>query len=240
MTEKTTAKESISQAIRDWMLKLQEYPGWREWKRSQIGYTLRFDDEFLPPEKIVGEFTFSPELDREHLVVISYMELLSTANALRDVEWYFRRYPFSRAPVTRESHLRYCCEMFFGRFYQFKERLKKLSKAVKCAAPNNGLDFGKFIKAFDKEFENEIRARHGIHHHETFDDVAISRIALLELTDSSDRNKFQRHAYQSHYRKTSKGWAARTRRRAEALDLFVEAVAAAVLKVCPFLDTKEA
>ena len=240
MIEKTTAKESISQAIRDWMLKLEEYPGWREWKKLHIGYTLWFDDEFLPPKNLVGEFTFPPELDRERVVVMLYMELLSTANALRDVEWYFRRYPFSRAPITRESHLRYCCEMYFGRFYQFKERIKKLSKAVKFAAPSNRLDFGKFIKEFDKEFENEIRARNGIHHHEAFDDVAISRIALLEITDSSDRNEFQRHAYQSHYRKTSKKWATRTRRRAEDLDLFVEAVAAALLKVCPFLNTEEA
>jgi len=129
--------------------------------------------------------------------------------------------------------------MYFGRFYQFKERLKNLSKAVKRAAPNNGLAFGKFIKTFDKEFEREIRARHEVHPHETFDDVAISRIALLELTDLSDRNEFESRAYQSHYRMTAKEWAARTKRRAEVLDQFVEAVAEALLKVCPFLGIEE-
>lgn len=240
MIGKTTAKESLSKAIGDWMLKLQEYPGWQEWKKSQIRYTFLHDDEFVAPDKDVGDFTFAPEFDRQHAVVISYMELLSTANALHDVEWYFRRYPFSNAPITRESHLRYCCEMYFGRFYQFRERLKKLSKAVECAAPNNGLEFGKFIKVFDKEFEIEIRARHSIHHHETFDDVAISRIAMLELMDSVNENKFRRQAYQSHYRESTKEWAARTRRRAEAVDVFAEAVATALLKVCTFLDINEA
>lgn len=142
MASDTDAKELMSHAVRDWLQKLQDYPGWREWKRSQLGYTLRFDDDLFPVEAAITEFRFSPKMEREHAVVSLYMELLSTANALRDVEWYFRRYPFSRAPVTHESHLRYSCEMFFSRFYQFRERLKKLSKAVKSAAPDHGLDFG--------------------------------------------------------------------------------------------------
>ncbi|SFK94387.1 hypothetical protein SAMN05444421_11149 [Celeribacter marinus] len=213
MPPSSTAQERISIAHRDWMHKLQEYPGWREWKRSHIGYTLNFDDEFMPPEKHAGDFKFSLEMELEHAVVTCYLELLSTANALRDVEWYFRRYPFSRAPVTRESHLKYCCEMYFARFYQFRERLKVLSKAVKSAVPNHGLDFGKFIKTFDKEFDPEIRARHGIHHHEAFDEVAISRIALLELSDPSDGRESRKRAYQSHYRKTANAWASRTKRR---------------------------
>ena len=230
-----TAQERISNAIRDWLHKLREYPGWREWKRSQIDYTLNFDDEFMPSKKHDEEFKFSPEMEIEHAVVTSYMELLSTANALRDVEWYFRRYPFTRAPVTRESHLKYCCEMYFARFYQFRERLKVLSKAVKSAVPDHRLDFGKFIKKFDKEFDQEIRARHGVHHHEAFDDVAISRIALLELTDPSDSREPRKRAYQSHYRKTANEWASRTKRRSKTLDEFVEAVADALLSTCPFL-----
>jgi hypothetical protein len=231
----STAQERISNAIGDWMHKLEEYPGWLEWKRSQVGYTLNFDDEFMPPEKHVREFMFSPEMKKEHAVVTSYMELLSIANALRDVEWYFRRYPFSRAPVTRDSHLRYCCEMYFGRFYQFKERLKKLSQAVKAAVPDHGLNFGKFIKEFDREFDQEIRTRNGVHHHEAFDDVAISRIALFELTDSSGGPDLSRRAYQSHYRKTAKEWASRTRSRSKTLENFVEVVADALLGACPFL-----
>lgn len=235
MPPNITAQERISNVIRDWMNKLQEYPGWQEWKLSQIGYTLRFDDEFMPPEKNIEEFKFSPEIEKEYAIVTSYMELLSTANALRDVEWYFRRYPFSRAPVTRESHLRHCCEMYFARFYQFRERLKVLSKAVKGAVPDHGLDFGNFIRTFDKEFDQEIRARNGVHHHKAFDDVAISRIALLELVDLSGGRELSTRAYQAPYRKTANEWASRTRRRSKTLDEFVEAVADALLRTCPFL-----
>lgn len=217
------------------MQKLQNYPGWREWKRSQIGYTLNFDDESMPPPKEPEEFKFSPAMEAEHAVVISYMELLSTANALRDMEWYFRRYPFSRAPVTRESHLKYCCEMYFSRFYQFRERLKLLFKAIKSAAPNHDLEFGNFIKTFDKEFDQEIRARHSIHHLKAYDDLAISRIFLLELTDPPSVRESYKRAYQSNYRKTANEWALRTNRRSKALDVFIEAVADALLKTCSFL-----
>lgn len=239
MTSNNTAQQEILEAIGEWIRKLEDYPGWQEWKRSQIGYTLNFDDEFMPSEMVLEEFKFSPEIEREHAVVSSYMELLTTTNALRDVEWYFRRYPFSQAPISRESHLRYCCEMYFGRFYQFRERLKRLSNAVSHAAPSHKLDFGKFIKSFDQEFDQEIRARHGVHHHEAFDDVAISRVALLELTDQSDSRGLRRSAYQAYYRKTAKEWAERTKRRSGKLDQFVEAVATALLKECPFLIVEE-
>ncbi len=239
MTPSSTAKDRLSQAIRDWMQKMQEYPGWKEWKHSQIGYTLRFDDEFMTAQRSSEDFKFSLELEKEHAVLTSYLELLSTVEALRDVEWYFRRFPFSGTPISRGSHLRYCCEMYFGRFYQFRERLKRLSFSVKDAAPDHGLDFGKFIKLFDKEFEQEIRERHGVHHHEAFDDVAISRIALLEITDRPDKRVPHKPPYQSHYRKTAKEWAERTKRRAKVLDKFVEAVAAALLRVCPFLVVAE-
>jgi len=54
MTPKSTAQERIVTVIRDWLLKLQEYPDWREWKRSHIVYTLNFDDELLSRETSIG------------------------------------------------------------------------------------------------------------------------------------------------------------------------------------------
>lgn len=235
MTASRPQQELILSAIREWMLKLQEYPGWQEWKRSHIGYTIFGDDELIPDEEFSTEFKFSSNMEKEHAVVTCYMELLSTVNALRDVEWYFRRYPFSRAPVSRESHLKYCCEMYFGRFYQFRERLKKLSKVVTAAAPDHGLNFGKFIKNFDKEFDQEIRARHSVHHHEAFDEVAINRIALLEFAREVDENELRKREIQYHYRKTAKSWASRSRQKSQCLDKYVEAVAKALLECCSFL-----
>lgn len=233
------AQSRLWSAITVWMKQLQEYPGWREWKRAHIGYTLRYGEDSSSQDVGVGDFELPPQLDAEHAVIMMYLELLSTVNALRDVEWYFRRFPFSGTPITREKHLRYCCEMYFGKFYQFKERLKNLSKAVQTAVPGNNLNFGGFIRAFEKEFRSEIKARNGVHHREAFDDVAISRVALLELLETSNSGSGRSQEYRSYYRKTENEWVSRIRRRADYLDKFVQAVAVALLRDCPFLLVNE-
>lgn len=237
--EVESARQRVSRAIRNWMIKLEDYPGWREWRKSRIGYTLHFDDEFMPPKQISEEFHFDPQVDAEHGVVTLYLSLLDTVSSLRDVEWYFRRYPFSGTPVSRYNHLMHCCELYFGRFYQFKEHLKNLFDAVKKAVPDHRLEIGRFIKQFDRNFTDEIRARHGVHHRERFEDIVISRVFLMESFAMSKPNGGWREEYLSHYRKAANVWAARVRRRADHLDLFIEAVAEALLKVCPFLDDAE-
>ena len=34
----------MSNAIRAWMVRLEDYPGWKAWKREMIGHTLNFDE----------------------------------------------------------------------------------------------------------------------------------------------------------------------------------------------------
>lgn len=233
------AKLRIFKAISIWSQELQKYPGWREWKRENFSYTLNFDDPEFVQDAASDEFHFPPQLNAEHTLIISYLELVDTANALSDVEWYFRRYPFSRAPVTFSSHLQYCCEMYLGRFYQFKERLKNLSKAFKLAVPDQKLNFGKFIRGFEKEFDVELRARNSIHHHRAFDDVAIWRVALLQMIDVTDPNPDRKSEYRSHYRKAATEWASRAKKRSAKLDEFLEAIASVLLDTCPFLEEKK-
>lgn len=233
------AKSRMSRAIRNWMVNLNNYPGWREWQRSKISHILHFDEELELSAALPNEFKFSSHVEIEHAVITLYLALQDTVNSLRDVEWYFRRYPFANTPVSRYAHLTYCCELFFGRFYQFRERLKNLFDAVKKAVPNHQLDVGGFIKLFDKTFEDEIRARHNVHHRERFDDVAISRVFMVEsfLATSDQASWHKEHLI--HYRKAAKEWAVRTRRRADEMDRFVEGVAGALLNVCMFLDAAE-
>ncbi|MBC7906380.1 MAG: hypothetical protein H7Y60_06485 [Rhodospirillaceae bacterium] len=200
---------------------------------------MHFDDEFMPPKEMAEEFKFSEKAEAEHAVVMTYLTLLDAVSSLRDVEWYFRRYPFAGTPVTRYNHLTHCCELFFGRFYQFKERLKNLFDAVKRAVPNHGLDAGKFIKLFDKTFDDEIRARHGVHHRERFDEIAISRVFLMESIAILKPERGTENECRSLYRKAANEWAARTRHKADRMDEFAEAVAEALLKVCPFLDDND-
>lgn len=235
LVAKNRAVERLYKSIGVWTRKLDDYPGWRDWKRGHIGYTLNYDNDFSSRE-MPSEFEFTPEIEKEHKVLLSYLELHSTSIALGEVEWYFRRYPFAKTPVTREAHLRNCCEMYFGRFYEFREKLKKLSKATKSALPNNQLDFGRFIKEYDKSFNEELRARNSIHHHERFDDIGISRVAIFEVLGTTKRSSSALREDQYYYRKTVREWANRVRRRSELLDQYVEAIAEALLRECPFLE----
>ena len=233
-----TAKSRISAAIRKWIIDLNKYPGWREWNRSKISYALYFDDEIQPSTRHSTEFKFSPEIEIEHAVIMSYMTLQDTVHSLRDVEWYFRRYPFAGTSVTRHSHLTNCCELYYSRFYRFRERLKNLFDAVERATPNHNLDVGKFIKLFDKTFDKEIRARHNLHHRERFDEVAISRIFLTESFAASKDQDIWHKEHLAHYRRTTNEWASRTVLCAEKMDRVLEAVATALLEICTFLKVR--
>ncbi|CAN1560651.1 hypothetical protein MCEMIH15_02631 [Caulobacteraceae bacterium] len=59
--------------------------------------------------------------------------------------------------------------------------MRKYFKALDVVAPQHRIDVGKFIKLFDKIFEAELRARHGVHHHARFEDVAINRLFFAEV-----------------------------------------------------------
>jgi hypothetical protein len=101
-------------------------------------------------------FTFPPEIEKQHAVVYQYIGLQQTVETLKECEYYFRRYPFRGLPVSRASHITNVCEMYFGRFYEFKERLKKYFEAVKAVSPNHNLDIGKFIRQYEKIFDDEL------------------------------------------------------------------------------------
>ena len=176
----THHRDRMQVSTRSFMLKLEEYPGWRDWNRGKFGRTLHFDDEFWRDNKGPDEFRFDPETEKQHAVVMRYFVLLQTSHELRDLEFYFRRFPYKGTPITRYAHLSNICELYFGRFYQYKERLKELFDAVKVAVPNHRLDVGKLIRLFDKEFDAEMRERHSVHHHERFEDIEISRLFIVE------------------------------------------------------------
>lgn len=240
MDEVDTARHRtrISLAIRDWMMALNDYPGWREWNRGKVSRTLWFDDAFLRPTERPQVFEFDEETNKQHALLMRYFSLFQTSAEMRDLEYYFRRFPFSGTPVTRYGHLSNVCELYFSRIYQYKERLKEVSDALKAAVPNHGLAIGKFIKSFDKEFAAEMRERHGIHHRERFEDLTISRVFLIEsivLRDADLASKAWTEEHRTVYRKAAREWAKRCVREAGRLDVFTEAVAEALLNVCPFL-----
>lgn len=242
-------RNRLSRGIQDWIVQLDDYPGWKEWNRSKISRTLHFDDEFRAVDEHPGKFDFDPETERQHDLIMRYFTLLQTPAELRDLQYYFRRFPLAGTPVTRYAHLSNVCELYFNRIYQYRERLKKLFEALKASVPKHRIDVGKLIKDFDKEFDAEIRERHSVHHRERFEDLEISRVFLIEsilLQDKEFVSMGWDREYRLKYRRLAKVWAKRCVDKADRLDAFTEAVAGALLRICPFLvpttatDTLEA
>jgi hypothetical protein len=156
-------RDRILAAIGGWTARLESYPGWKEWKRQHFVQTLHFDEVPLPAfGEFESEFKFSEEVERQRTVVIGYLGLVETIRSLKDCEFYFRRYPFRGLPITRHSHITNVCEMYFGRFYEFKERLKNYFDALEAAVPGHSLDVGGLVRRFGQVFDQEIRARNGI------------------------------------------------------------------------------
>lgn len=219
-----------------WIARLNDYPGWREWNREKISRTLWFDDEFksVAPRE---DFIFSPEIDLQHAVVIQYLGLRLTVDSLRSTQYYFRRYPFRGLPVWKDEHLNNICEMYFSRFYEYRERAKKLLGAVNATNPTSKVHVGSFIKRFDKLFEAEIRERHSIHHHERFDDVAIHRVRLTQLMIDGDevQRRIWGREHRNAYRKESSEWARRAATAADGLDKVTGVIAEGILQRCDFL-----
>jgi hypothetical protein len=231
-----TQRDRLVGAIAVWMARLESYPGWKEWKRRHFVRTLHFDEMLSIPNELEAEFKFSEEVEREHAVVIKYLGLHETTRSLKECEFYFRRYPFRGLPVTRHSHVTNVCEMYFGRFYEFKERLKNYFDVLEVAVPEHNLDIGGFIKLFERTFSQEMRSRNDIHHHNRFEDIAIDRVLL---TDSISVGRDERGWRQEHlaaYRKFTREWAQRVVERGKRMDEFLEAVASATLNCCGFLS----
>ena len=220
------------------MMKLQEYPGWKEWKRKQIGHTLNFDDPFpVLSEVNPREFKFTVGVEKQHSVVVQYLGLQATVVALKQCEFYFRRYPFRGLPVSRYDHATNVCEMYFNRFYEFKERLKNYSEAVSTAAPAHDIELGALVRTFRHEFAAELRERNFVHHHRRFEDLALDRVFLTESMAGMGGHWDERHL--AAYRRFTNEWVRRVRRRGERMDEFLEAIASATLAVCSFLSTDQ-
>lgn len=228
----------MSSAIRDWVVALDDYPGWREWNRAKLGHTLHFDEDFRDRRDWPNEFKFDVETDKQHAVIMRYLTLLQTSTELRDLEYYFRRFPYAGTPVSRYAHLSNVCELYFSRFYQYKERLKGLFDAVRSTLPDPEPNVGRLVKQLDKAFGPEMRERNGVHHRERFEDVAISRVFLIEgivLRDPQLASKGWDREHRRVYRLAAKEWAKRCINQSRRLDTFSEIVAGEVLHACSFL-----
>lgn len=238
MQQEKNSIVQMSSAVRAWMVDLNAYPGWRKWQRERTGSTLYFDD-ILPwnSSDEDREFTFSSEIEKQHKLIMQYLYLLETSNSLKECEYYFRRYPFTGLPVSKSSHVTNVCEMYFNRFYEFKERLKRYFDAFKAVVPDHKLNISAFITLYGTEFDQELKERNGVHHRRRFEDLAIDKIFLTGILADGPTNYGWDKEHLIAYRKCTREWAERVRVRSAKLDEFIEAVASITLSNCKFLET---
>jgi hypothetical protein len=231
--------EKLTESIGKWIEK-NTTPEFRDFKRKQVRHTLADDlDRELGLPEMPREFVFSKEVEKEHALIMSFLNLHQSAQAFSQCEYYFRRFPFRGLPISRHEHLRNVCELYFSMFYVIRSRLKMVLNEMKFVCPGYKMDVGAFIKLYDKEFDQELRERNSVHHSMPFRDLAIDRIMLTEMMASTGkfRNKGWDKEHLVVYRKSSKEWADRVKRRSVAVRAFIDAVAKAILDVSSFLKT---
>ena len=232
-----TYRNQMREAIVKWMNSLEDYPGWKEFKRAQLGHTLFFEEmdskEIADSEK---EFEFREGIEKERLLIVRYIGLNQTIDSLRECEYYFRRFPFRGLPVTRSNHITNICEMYFSRCYEYKQRLKEYLNTLNDITPGHIDDVGNFLKRFDKEFKLELQIRNRIHHRERFNDISIDRVFLREKLHDADENEVKNQILKIEYRRITKQWVQHVRNSGDKMDKFLEVVAKVTLECCTFLS----
>lgn len=209
------------------LIQMDEVPGWREWQQGKLQFTLNHDDPSYKSAEIgiAREFLFPIELENRHAVVMQYFELRKAVENFKNIQYYFRRYPFGDLPITYNEHLTFVCEAFFSKFYEIRGRIKNTLNALNRLDPANDQRLGEIIKLYDKAFDFELRQRNRIAHHAVFEDVELSRLSLAETLSMAPKNLGKwRPETQQEYRSIARGWVKRVRRKSEYLAQFVELV----------------
>jgi hypothetical protein len=231
------ASTRLIDAIGKWIARIDDQPGWRDWQRGKVAAVLAAA-EGLPLPKGQPDYNFPEPLNRQHAAIMSYMDLFKSLEALKQCEFYFRRYPFRGLPVTKDEHLRNICEMYFNRFYEFRERMKRCLNTVNSSLDGaSKLVVGAVLKTFDKAFDQEIRARHRVHHFGAFDDLAFDTISIARLMAKSETVGLGwEFVADKNYSTAAREWSQRVIRRSKVVALYLEAVAEAMLTHCTYLQ----
>ena len=229
--------ERLLTAMHQWSAKLESVPGWTKFKRESFHTTISYDDPW-PGDKPLksGGFKLPPDVDRERDLVTRFYTLVTSLQSLRDCEYYFRRYPFRGLPVFHHDHLRYICEMYFSRFYEFSERLKKMGNAINANLPDGQtIDVGGLVKAFKNQFDPEIKARNNVHHHDRFEDIRLDNLFFLTAANLREKKKHIDDRRRNSYRDATREWSQRVRVRSDLVEKHLDGVALVILDSCTFL-----
>ncbi len=234
-----SAFDEAFEAILKWIDALKDYPGFKEWKTKQLAATLNYGDPmFMHVDNTVEMFEFPPHILKQHDAVTAFFALHTSWQAIADTEFYFRRYPFRNLPISMDTHLRYTCESYFSRIYEFSERMKRCLNALNEVISGK-IDVGRIIKAFAAEFKQELKERNLIHHQNNFKEIMIEKIMLTGLMAIGDKkwgDRGWKAEQRSTYRLASQEWAARVRKRSSRARVYLNAISVVVIEQCNFLS----
>jgi hypothetical protein len=236
MDTKHPKTSELLAAIAVWSRPLIGHPAFGQLARAKIGSAFDWEDDFPERNDRIREVVLPEPLATQHDAVMRFYNLWTAAERLKQVEFYFRCYPFRNGQVDHHEHLENICGMFFGGFYIFEERLKVYLTVLNKASSPRRIDVGRALKLYRNRFKIELRQRHDGTHVEPFDDVSIQAVMLRGIREqySDPRN---RRVVTNAYRKASREWAGRAKSRAANVASFLEGVAAATLDIAIFLQT---
>lgn len=231
------ARKAMWQRTAAWLKALLEYPGFRDWKMENLRHRMTY--VILPQVKPdpLGDFEFDATTLREHELVAGYVALLSAAADCRATQYYFRRYPFRGLTVTREHHLRTCCELYFSRVYQFSKRLESLIKRVERRTRSKDIRSNAMMKQFREKLDSELKIRHQIHHESAYSDFEIDSLGTSDLLKDVEQGLFVMST--ANYHRISRRWQTRVKQTSDNLDVWTGYMAILMLAKCRFLWAEE-
>ena len=240
---KNKYQKKLMRSLTQFIETLQSYPGWKERQSQKIDYTLYFDEPIMQnkTKARTSHFKFPHAIEIQHAVAMNYFVLVDSVLALKECEYYFRRFPFNGLPIGRHRHIVLTCEMYFSRFYEIRSRFKNLLNSANKLVNDTHIDVAGFLKLYDKIFNQELRARNAIHHHERFDDLKTNRMflqdMLLENANSSDiSSALIRRIKISRYRRLSREWVQRVRDRGLLMENLLELIAKEIVEKCTIIN----
>jgi hypothetical protein len=244
-SERSTDEHRASASVNKFMDQMVKWlgkittPEFREFQHQRIGFILADDleRETLPRE----DFRFDEDVEKQHNLITSFLNLHTSARVLRQCEHYFRRYLFRGGPISREDHARNMCEFYLGNVYVLRSRLKTFLNNLVKVCPEIQVDVAATLKSFNRVFDQELRMRNGVTHHEPFSDVVTEKLFITGLLAKHPPLKEAAldRVYLSTYRTFVNSWARRVRNRSQTVELLIDSIAELLVQKANFLSHSE-
>jgi hypothetical protein len=233
------ARQELEAKLHIWLLALLEVDGFKDWKNQQMIRQLTLSMDPTAEIETTGDFNFDAEIVEQHHIVSGYYSLMTALFAVREVKHYFQKYPFAGKSVSREAHLRTCCELLFSRVYHFKTRMMNLLKRLdRKTKPRKTLPLAAYKKSFEDNFAPILQERNALTHEASYSDEQISAFGVSDLLATTPELAFLKTT-PAAYRKIANQWAKKVDHVGDQLDLYVGFVALVILARCPFLTNLE-